>query len=170
MLAARGYAFPQDAAGDFAAVRGDEVVLVLFRDKVGLSEMHSLVEKLKAEALRHCIVVTADKLWSSHASAKAAASGLWIENFTRKQLLVNVSRMHMVPPHVLLTAEEATEFLASEGLVREQLPKISTEDPQARFLGARLDDVVKIFRPSETAGEIIVHRVVAVLPKPKKKQ
>lgn len=77
---------------------------------------------------------------------------------------------HLVPPHELLSEEEAAKVLASLGTLVERLPKILTVDPglktdpkyvaarEAREpLGGRL---VRVRRPSATAGEHIAYRVL----------
>ena len=168
MLKTRGYVVANaPTPSDFAAVRGDEVVPVLFRDKMGRADMRVVIDKLLTEAVLHCIIVTAEKRWSPQAGTEAADSGLWIENFSWKCLILDVASHPLVPRHVLLTAAETVAMLAAEKLDRKQLPRISVDDPVARYYGARLGQVFRVERPSETAGVAVVYRVVVVVPKPK---
>jgi DNA-directed RNA polymerase subunit H len=57
-----------------------------------------------------------------------------------------------VPPHQLLTDAEVDEFLRAERLALRDLPVLFTSDPPVVWLGGREGQVVRILRPSHTAG------------------
>ena len=78
---------------------------------------------------------------------------------------------HLVPPHELLTESEGAAALRELGTSIERLPKILVTDPGLKTdpkyvaareagepLGGRL---VRIRRPSQTAGEAVAYRVLA---------
>ncbi|MCI4331659.1 MAG: hypothetical protein L3K19_07440 [Thermoplasmata archaeon] len=80
------------------------------------------------------------------------------------------STHHLVPPHEILTEEETQKVLQTLGASIERLPKILANDPGLRTdskyqsykdahepLAGRL---VRIRRPSSTAGESVAYRVV----------
>jgi DNA-directed RNA polymerase subunit H (RpoH/RPB5) len=76
----------------------------------------------------------------------------------------------LVPPHELLSAEESQRVIKTLGAAAERLPKILVTDPGLKTdpkyraarevkepLGGRL---VRVRRPSPTAGEAIAFRVI----------
>ncbi len=77
---------------------------------------------------------------------------------------------HLVPPHELLSEAETTAMLQTLGTSIERLPKILLSDPglktDAKFVAAResrevlVGRLVRIRRPSQTAGEAIAYRVL----------
>uniref|UniRef100_A0A665TEU9 DNA-directed RNA polymerases I, II, and III subunit RPABC1 n=1 Tax=Echeneis naucrates TaxID=173247 RepID=A0A665TEU9_ECHNA len=72
------------------------------------------------------------------------------ENITRAIIVVQMgmtpSAKQLVPEHIYP--------------LKSQLPRIQAGDPVARYFGLKRGQVVKIIRPSETAGRYITYRLV----------
>lgn len=66
----------------------------------------------------------------------------------------------LVPEHVILSDEEAQEVLDELNITVDQLPKILPGDPVVKAIGAKVGDVLKITRESETAGIFVAYRIV----------
>lgn len=72
----------------------------------------------------------------------------------------DITKHDMVPKHDLLGEKERDEVLKKFGITLRQLPRIVDSDPMVKILNAKIGDVVKITRKSETAGEAEYYRVV----------
>ncbi len=73
---------------------------------------------------------------------------------------IDISSHHLVPRHELVNAGEAKGMLVGLGLTPANLPKIYTDDPAIRGMGAKQGDIVRVTRSSHTAGKFIVYRLV----------
>ena len=66
----------------------------------------------------------------------------------------------LVPRHSLLTQEEAEKLVVDLGVRKEQLPKIYSKDPCVKAIGAKVGDILKIVRDSQTSGASVAYRLV----------
>jgi len=77
---------------------------------------------------------------------------------------------HLAPPHEILSEEETRKVLEELGASPERLPKILVSDPGLRtdpkYDGLRergeplVGRLVRVHRPSATAGEAIAYRLI----------
>jgi DNA-directed RNA polymerase I, II, and III subunit RPABC1 len=186
MLADRGYLvgdddlkmpfdeFKQRFAPDGGAVAKDRLtllqqhrddpsrrVIVFFPEasKVGVKEIKEMAEKMREEAVHRAVLVVASNLTPFARSVVADMGGkVAMEVFTEPELLVNVTKHMLVPSHRVLTADEKATLLARYKVQESQLPRIQLSDPVARYYGLERGQVVRIVRPSETAGRYVTYR------------
>jgi DNA-directed RNA polymerase subunit H (RpoH/RPB5) len=81
---------------------------------------------------------------------------------------------HLAPPHEVLSADESRKILETLGTPAERLPKILASDPglmtDPKFAALKeahedlAGRLVRIRRPSATAGEAVAYRVVIASP------
>ncbi len=116
---------------------------------------------MQEDGVRRAILIVSGKF---SALAKQALSELsphlLIEYFRDEEVMVDITQHELVPTHQLLTEEEKRQLLARYKLRESQLPRIQVGDAVARFYGMQRGQVVKIIRPSETAGRYVTYRIV----------
>jgi DNA-directed RNA polymerase subunit H (RpoH/RPB5) len=97
--------------------------------------------------------IMAYECWMKHDNTK-------VRYFQAASIINNPLKHILVPKHEKVPAEEEESLLKGMYATKLQLPLIRFhEDPIARMLGLVPKDIVRIIRPSLTAGENIGYRV-----------
>lgn len=65
-----------------------------------------------------------------------------------------------IPTHEVISGDELEAVLKMYGIGKEQLPKIRDDDPVIKEIDAKVGDVVRITRKSQTAEEALFYRLV----------
>lgn len=81
------------------------------------------------------------------------------EVFNDVDLLVNIIDNNLVPKHILLSDKQAEDILTEYKIKKENLTRILSSDRIAKYYNVKPGQIVKIIRPSITAGEEIAYRV-----------
>lgn len=97
------------------------------------------------------------KIWRNNADG---AKHLKLRFFQAAAIINNPLHHMLVPPHEKVPVEAKEQLLKGLYAKDRQLPFIRFhEDPVGRMLGLLPGDIVKITRPSQTAGECTLYRL-----------
>ncbi|KAL7674910.1 hypothetical protein ACOME3_001181 [Neoechinorhynchus agilis] len=142
---------------------GTDTLLVSFADeeKIGTGFLKNTMGQLEKEKCKHCIIISKGALTpSAKQFISQDSNDVRFEHFLDRELVINVTEHELVPVHVVLSEEEKQSVL-SKYMVREnQLPRMLTSDPVARYFGLQRGVLVRIIRNSETAGRYVTYRLV----------
>lgn len=140
-------------------IKAKDIVVYFFEDmKIGVKHVKYLgEEEMKKQGIKQSILVHRNGI---SGIARKAVSMYPMEDFNVNELITNVTEHDLVPRHLPLTQQKKRELLAKYGLQDSQLPRLNVTDPVAKYLGVKRGDVVKIIRPSETAGKYVTYRLV----------
>ncbi|OSX57839.1 hypothetical protein POSPLADRAFT_1041635 [Postia placenta MAD-698-R-SB12] len=137
-------------------------IFIFFSEEksVGVKTMRKMLHILEEKNIQQGIMVYPGSMTPSARKVIAAmASQYRLEEFSEADLLVNITHHTLVPKHEVLTPDEKKELLETYRLKETQLPRIQLMDPVARYYGLKRGNVVKITRPSETAGRYASYRI-----------
>lgn len=129
-------------------------------EKVGVKPIKVYTDRMRAENVGNAIMILrVDITPFAKQAVQEMSDSFRIEHFKEAELLVDITQHQLVPEHQVLTPNEKSELLKRYRLKETQLPRIQPNDPVARYFGMKRGMVVKIIRPSETAGRYVTYRV-----------
>lgn len=129
-------------------------------EKVGVKPIKTYTDRMRSESVTNAIMVLrVDITPFAKQAVQEMSDSFRIEHFKESELLVDITQHQLVPEHQVLTQNEKSELLKRYRLKETQLPRIQPNDPVARYYGMKRGQVVKIIRPSETAGRYVTYRV-----------
>mmetsp|Transcript_51325 Transcript_51325/g.148173 ORF Transcript_51325/g.148173 Transcript_51325/m.148173 type:complete len:226 (+) Transcript_51325:149-826(+) len=129
-------------------------------EKVGVKPIKVYTDRMRAENVGNAIMVLrVDITPFAKQAVQEMSDSFRIEHFKEAELLVDITNHTLVPEHQVLTSNEKSELLKRYRLKETQLPRIQPNDPVARYFGMKRGMVVKIIRPSETAGRYVTYRI-----------
>jgi len=86
--------------------------------------------------------------------------GFYVNVINIKRLQYNIMQHQLVPPHIVLTPEEAAEVKQRYTILDDsQVPDISRFGPVSQVIGIRPGDLCRIYRPSKTAIKAEFYRI-----------
>lgn len=146
---------------DFKIKQDDIYVFFPDEQKVGVDTVRRYKDIMKENNIKRAIIVIMLKITPfAKTDIITSLNEFYIEIFSENELLINIVDHKLVPKHELLSIEEKKELLDKYSCKETQLPRISIEDPVAKYYGLKKKDVVKITRISETAGYTNYYRIV----------
>uniref|UniRef100_A0A803WDM7 DNA-directed RNA polymerases I, II, and III subunit RPABC1 n=1 Tax=Ficedula albicollis TaxID=59894 RepID=A0A803WDM7_FICAL len=123
--------------------------------KVGIKTIKMYCQRMQEENITRALIVVQQGMTpSAKQSLVDMAPKYILEQFLQQELLINITE------HEVSTGRMVPPLLALSKLRENQLPRIQAGDPVARYFGIKRGQVVKIIRPSETAGRYITYRLV----------
>lgn len=129
-------------------------------EKVGVKPIKVYTDRMRSENVSNAIMVLrVDITPFAKQAVQEMSEEFRIEHFKESELLVDITKHQLVPEHQVLTQNEKSELLKRYRLKETQLPRIQPNDPVARYYGMKRGMVVKIIRPSETAGRYVTYRI-----------
>lgn len=131
----------------------EEITLVMWIAKAGVPELESIANMAKLNDITNVIIVVCNADIKHPAKAFVAAITklkVYFQLYTIAELQYHIADHYLVPKHTFATKKEIRDLKTEYCVSKAQLPKIASDDAMVRHLGARVGDVLKIKRPSET--------------------
>jgi DNA-directed RNA polymerase I, II, and III subunit RPABC1 len=147
--------------GEESEGAGDRIIVFFPEDeKVGVKPIKIYTDQMREMQISRAILVLRQGI-TPHAKQGVSelSDEFSIEHFREAELLVDITEHHLVPEHIVLNSAEKKDLLERYRLKEFQLPRIQPTDPVARYFGMKRGQIVKIIRPSETAGRYVTYRI-----------
>lgn len=108
----------------------------------------------------HNIILVLQNRLQSKEIKKLEKLKLNMQIFMLRELQYNITKHYLVPKHELIKNPDDVKKVLEDFSLHSisQLPLILQTDPMAKWLYAQPGDVIKITRPSESAGSYTIYR------------
>ena len=83
-----------------------------------------------------------------------------IEIFLVQEMIIDIASCDFVPKHILLSVEEKEKILNESITSQAEIPKIFITDPMSKYFNAKVGQIFRILRPSETSVYSVYYRLV----------
>lgn len=146
---------------NFIASKDNNSLAIHFtsEEKLAKKNLEMLSNEYSAQGVETVVLVTFNKL-NPACKALLKSIKLMVEHFLIEELQFNITKHVLVPKHRIMSQAEVDKLLIDIKCQKSNLPTILTTDPVARYFGAKVDEVIEITRPSQTAGISIYYRAV----------
>lgn len=142
----------------------DEKVFVFFPEdeKVGVKTIREYKVLMVNENVNKAIIVVKGSItpFAKTNIEKEIKDPMSMEIFNESELLIDITEHSLVPKHELMSHVEKELLLQKYNIKENQLPRILSTDPVARYYGFKKRDLIKITRLSETSGIYYNYRIV----------
>jgi len=136
-----------------------QIIVKIMQQKItSVSKNVSLLEFLSKYDEAHKILIALDI--SPKTQRQIIAKSRNTEIFLESELMMNIIDYIHVPKHELLNDKEKEAFLASYDCKKKLIPRMFAGDPISRYYRAKVGDIFRITRPSETTCFSITYRIV----------
>lgn len=123
------------------------------------SNFKKLLDKYKPE-FRDIFIFTKEPLSVYIKKSIKQYSYLRIKTYLHKHFIIEINKGPLCSKHTILTRDEVRKVCFDLMTHGHNLPAISVDDPQLIWVGANVDDIVKIETISEITGRSIHYRIV----------
>lgn len=136
-------------------------ILIVFSEKTRVSEneFNNITEFAEENGYNNGIVIVtpsrpSDSVWTAIRRRAADLEKPLVLVFELRHLQFDISAHRKVPKHRILAKDEVDDVLKNFHAKSPTLfPKIDSQDPMARWIGARPGDVLEITGLCESSGE-----------------
>lgn len=117
-----------------------------------------LMDRFRGET--HIIMITKEELSVYCKKALRAYKDIYINNYLHRHFIIEMNRGPLCSKHTILSMEETRRVCYVTMSHAHKFPAISVNDPQIIWIGAEINDVIKIESYSEITGKVISYRIV----------
>jgi DNA-directed RNA polymerases I, II, and III subunit RPABC1 len=152
-----------DVTLTFANAAGELTLIYLIPEpKVSVKKIKQIKEFIEESSRCYrCLLLVYKQLITTFAKQYIISDvKLYVQLFSEKELMFNITKHTYVPKHTVLSLEEKRQVLRQYRTAASHFPLLLHTDPVCRYYGCVPGQMVRIDRSSETCGEYTVYRIV----------
>lgn len=163
MLKDRGFnaQFNIEHDKEFYIIDNKLCIYVVETPKIGINVVKNLQSFVESNNLSHSILFYKDSITAfAKQQLDELKQNFKIETFNINEMIFNITKHVLVPPHKLLSVKEKKDLCKQFKINERRLPHIKADDPVCRYYGAVPGNVFKITRTSDSTHHSLYYRLV----------
>lgn len=147
----------------------DEGILIkyILTEKCRAKNIEKIIDTLYTDIIKDndtCIIITKDKTTykgtlENYINKIYSDNNQFAQIFCLTDFLYDITQHILCPKYRILSKEESDKILNKFNISGKDLPEICVNDPLGSIYGVRVENIIEITYPSQTAGITINYRI-----------
>lgn len=134
----------------------DSIIIYITYKKMGKKEILKFTENINDSSYTHAILVSKNELTPQAKKSLTILPDVFVEIFLHKEVLFNITKHCLQPKFYLMKNSDIKALCEELQCSLSDMPKLSINDPIARYFNAQTKNIFKILRRENITFRVVI--------------